>query len=682
MRLSPARLRRLPLFPVVLALFALIPFAAGCTGLAGEPRIVASIPPPTPVPTEVGFPVALPDMRLGAALYAEHCTACHGPNGAGNGSLVLSGQVMNPGNFTLPEAARRQRPSEWHATVTNGRIENLMPPWREALSEPERWAVSFYTYTQHYERAALSTGEALYARHCAECHGETGLGDGPEAARISGGVPSLLDLETMSRISDQSIWYGITEGIGEHMPGFADTMTDDERWAVTAYTRSLMLASRDVLGMAKAAEAAAAQQPPAPVSTPDADAGAAVTAAPLPPAEVLGLVTGTITNGTAASTVPADLPVELFVFTADFALVQQLATTADAAGRYSFPVVALDPTGQYIARVTYRERIYTSAITPGSALNAAAQAERGEAALDLPITVYELTEDPAVLVVSGVVTQVSAVEGTGEGAGTLEIAQVFSVTNTGDRAFSTSQTTDDGRPISVAFELPPGALVAGFGENDRFVVAQDQFTILDTVPVLPGEGHIVQVIYLVEYPGDAIIEQAVPYALDGPVRLLVRPLSLTVEGAQFPPLGAEQVGTSEFTSYGGDLTLPAGSTLRFDIRGTGFDPASAATGEPAVAQGNNLPLLIALGVAVEIALVAALYVWYRRRRARRMAGQAQAAAPVPAPAPANDAVAEVLIAELASLDAERAAGRIDEAAYTAQRAALKARLAARLGKRG
>lgn len=668
---------------------------AACSGLGGEPRIVATLPPVTPAPTDVGHPAELPDMAVGAALFSQNCTACHGLNGAGDGQLVQAGQVGNPGNFTLPDAARQQRPTAWFSTITNGRIENLMPPWHDALTETERWAVAFYTYTLHYERAALEQGRTLYSAHCAECHGEGGLGDGERAARVSGGVPSLLDLEEMSLISDQTIYYGVTEGIAEVMPAFADELTEDERWAVSEYTRTLMLAQTDSLGVAKAAQQAFEQNGAAgdavPVTTPEADENAVPVATPEadanPAPAALGIVSGQISNGTAGGTVPGGLTVNLFILTNESGLVQQLETTSDEAGRYTVLEAPLDPSYQYIAGVTYRENVYTSSITPGSAITAeatitAATASAGST-LDLPIVIYDLTDDPSLLRISGVVTQVTVVEGDANAAGSLEIAQVFDITNTGDRAYTSTQTTDDGRPVSLVFTLPPGALIAGFGEENRFVISQDQFAFVDTRPVLPGAGTLVQVVYFIPYPGDAIIEQEAPYAIAGPVRLLVRPAGMRVQGDQFPSLGVEQIGQSEFSSYGGTLALGAGEVLRYEISGSGLSAASAATSD--AVSGDTLPLVLILGIGLEILVVIGLYAWYRRRRAQYWRNKTALDIPA-APAPGaggglpDDAVREMLIAEIAALDADYEAGRLDAETHRAQRAALKARLSSRLQK--
>src|SRR5690242_4509938 len=80
-------------FAVVLAASLLL---AGCGGLAGEPRIVSTLPPSTAAPTEAPYPSSPPDIAAGAQIFAENCTRCHGVGGAGDGELVKSGQVPPP----------------------------------------------------------------------------------------------------------------------------------------------------------------------------------------------------------------------------------------------------------------------------------------------------------------------------------------------------------------------------------------------------------------------------------------------------------------------------------------------------------------------------------------------------------------------------------------------------------
>ncbi|MDL5054884.1 cytochrome c [Oscillatoria laete-virens NRMC-F 0139] len=76
------------MLPVLLAVLL-----TACGGLSGEPRIVATIPPP-PTAAPVSLPAAIqPNIAAGERIYVERCAGCHGLGGAGDGELVVSGQV-------------------------------------------------------------------------------------------------------------------------------------------------------------------------------------------------------------------------------------------------------------------------------------------------------------------------------------------------------------------------------------------------------------------------------------------------------------------------------------------------------------------------------------------------------------------------------------------------------------
>jgi mono/diheme cytochrome c family protein len=528
-------------------------------------------------------------MQVGAALFAEHCTECHGEGGAGDGELAQSGQVTNVGNFTDPQTARDQRPRAWFDTITNGRLENLMPPWHDALREEERWAVAYYTYTLHYDPAQIEQGAVLYEQHCVECHGESGRGDGERAAQLGGDVGNLTHLENMSLVSDTVLYNVVTEGIGDPldgMPAFMDDLTEGERLAVATYVRTLGLAKPEFIGTARIGEIVQAE------ATPEATAEVTAEASAI-------TLSGQIINGSALGAVPADQTVTLFIF-APQAAPQQFTTTANDAGAFTFADVPLIPDATYVATTGYRDRVFVGEPVSGAELGAN----------PLNVTIYELTEDQSVISFDGVVTQVNV---TPDG---LEVAQVFSVTNSSDRAYTTSRTTPDGRPIGLIISLPPGAVVPAFNESGRYVYAPEAFALLDTAPVLPGEGHLIQVVYLINYEGSAIIEQPLNYPLEGIARLLVSPTTVRVSSAQFPSLGTEVVGNTQVAAYGGDMSLAAGDVLRYELTGSGGESAFTTEVTPVVTS-NEFPVVIVIIIVLEVALVVGLIAWFRRRRARR-----------------------------------------------------------------
>ncbi|MEY3150594.1 MAG: hypothetical protein RLY92_821, partial [Chloroflexota bacterium] len=120
--------------------------AAGACTLAGDVT-----PPPGYVPFEMAAPVALAagvaaDAANGARLYAQHCTACHGANGAGDGELAAKLPGPLP-NFTDAQLAAVREPQAWFNIISNGNLAALMPPWKDRLSARERWDLVAHLYS-------------------------------------------------------------------------------------------------------------------------------------------------------------------------------------------------------------------------------------------------------------------------------------------------------------------------------------------------------------------------------------------------------------------------------------------------------------------------------------------------------------------------------------------------------
>lgn len=86
-------------------------------------------------------------------------------------------------------------------------------------------------------------GETIYREKCAPCHGEQGMGDGPQAAQLPVPVPALADPKR-AREANPVAWFRmVTEGnIERYMPGFR-SLSERQRWDVVAYVLSLSLSS-------------------------------------------------------------------------------------------------------------------------------------------------------------------------------------------------------------------------------------------------------------------------------------------------------------------------------------------------------------------------------------------------------------------------------------------------------
>jgi len=95
------------------------------------------------------------------------------------------------------------------------------------------------------DSASIAAGLKLYQAECQSCHGVTGRGDGPAAKDLERHPGNLTDTALMWAQSDAALFWKITEGKAP-MPTFRERFTDQERWQIVNYVRTL--AARPPLG--------------------------------------------------------------------------------------------------------------------------------------------------------------------------------------------------------------------------------------------------------------------------------------------------------------------------------------------------------------------------------------------------------------------------------------------------
>jgi mono/diheme cytochrome c family protein len=83
----------------------------------------------------------------------------------------------------------------------------------------------------------LQAARDLYREECAQCHGEHGKGDGPEANMHSTPPADLTDAARMRAVTDGEIFYQISLG-RRPMPSFKNRTTEDQRWQLVLLVRS------------------------------------------------------------------------------------------------------------------------------------------------------------------------------------------------------------------------------------------------------------------------------------------------------------------------------------------------------------------------------------------------------------------------------------------------------------
>ncbi len=609
---TPSTKNRSQLLKGLLVVIGLL--MAGCGGLAGDPVIVATRVVVTPT---IEYPSASPDLALGASVFAEHCTRCHGIDGSGNGELIGTGagKISNqPLSFRDAATTADKNPLMWYQMITSGNIEKQMPPWEKALSTEERWAVALYTYTLHNTAESIQAGSQLT--------------DGKTIT-----ASDLPSLEQQYQLTDAAL---ITQ-VGL-LDAYLKGLRAPEKLNLAAYLRSLSLTNATHMGLVTSAPQVTAEPAVTPDVTPDVVIGT-------------GTVSGLVTNGTAGSNVPTDLKVNLYVISAQGAR-EPIESTVGPDGRYTFEKVDIQANQRYLVTTTYKGRAYGSEAKTG---------DPKTNTLDLPISIYETTTDSSGLSIVAWVSQIQVIDNS------LQITDFLQFLNSGDKAYSSDVSVDGSRFAGVQFQVPNDAeILSADATNPRYTVGADGHSVVDTAPVLPGEGYIFQMVYRVPYSGDRQIAQVIPYRVNGAYRLLSNNAGVSITSDKLKALGTQDLSGVKYDAYGDTLDLKAGGTVSYRVQG-GSTASSTATGTPTNVISSNqlIPLILVTAGLVVMGMGVGVYL-----RGRKRSPAAETAAVDP------QVLMDGLIRQIAELDISYKAGSLDEDTYQKRRGQLKARLAA------
>jgi mono/diheme cytochrome c family protein len=88
------------------------------------------------------------------------------------------------------------------------------------------------------DQNAIKTGKELWNRHCQNCHGKTGKGDGSKSGQLKT-VPGDMTKTEVQNQPDGALFYKVSEG-RKDMPSFKKKIPDqDDIWALVCYMRTL-----------------------------------------------------------------------------------------------------------------------------------------------------------------------------------------------------------------------------------------------------------------------------------------------------------------------------------------------------------------------------------------------------------------------------------------------------------
>ena len=210
-------------------------------------------------------------LTLGREVYNTRCVGCHGKAGDGNG-IAATFLSPRPRNFTLGVFKFRTTQSgslptdgDLYRTVTRGVRWTAMPTWHE-LPDKERLAVVTFikTFSSRWKDeqpepaatindppkatpALVARGKDLYVKaKCFQCHGDGGKGDGVSAPDLTDDLKFPIRPADFTRgqfkggSTVRDIFRTMTLGLdGTPMPSFGDSMSEEERWAISYFVLSL-----------------------------------------------------------------------------------------------------------------------------------------------------------------------------------------------------------------------------------------------------------------------------------------------------------------------------------------------------------------------------------------------------------------------------------------------------------
>jgi mono/diheme cytochrome c family protein len=91
--------------------------------------------------------------------------------------------------------------------------------------------------------ANFASAREIYSDKCANCHGDTGKGDGSDAMMYDPLPSDLTDAAHMHKLTDGEIFYQISEG-KKPMPSFKKKLTEEQRWQLVLLVRSFSASSQ------------------------------------------------------------------------------------------------------------------------------------------------------------------------------------------------------------------------------------------------------------------------------------------------------------------------------------------------------------------------------------------------------------------------------------------------------
>jgi mono/diheme cytochrome c family protein len=575
----------------------------------------------TPSPTVVVFPLFAPNPEDGEAIFIEKCSGCHGITGMGDGVLSTS-LSQQPPAIGLDDVIRQIPFNDVFTTVTNGSDSGVMPAFSN-LSEMDRWNTVAYVYSMSFSPSNLSEGREIFGSYCTSCHGNAGEGDGDAVTSLGISIQDWTDQSVLSSWSQQDLFDTISAGTGETMQAFAPLLSEDQRWEVTDYIRSLTFTN----------PVAWVNPTPMPTRTPQ----------PSPTPEYLGSFdVGGYVRVSGNMEIPEGLVVSIVAYYRNPSGVMTpyilRNSSISQTGGFGFEDVEITEGAAYTTQIEYGGVVFTSETVSAS------QIINGTRLL-LPIMLYETTTDTNNLYVDRWHVFLDFTT-----PGTVTIGEMFVINNPTNRVVI-AQTEDAG---VLDFLLPDDIqnLVVADGElGGRF--SQSESLLSDRQVIPPGSNHQVIFTYTVPYTGSRSLVLESPLAVN--LLIVMMPSEgILLRSPSFDSSGIRIIQDSSMRFFTA-MNLPAATTVNCQL--IGLPPDSIGTAV------NHLQVNEIIGIGILLATIFFIIFGFKSINQKRKEVLLK-----------KDQDPEALLEEILVLDDLYQAGKISDINYVRRRVELKEKL--------
>jgi cytochrome c oxidase cbb3-type subunit 2 len=220
----------------------------------------------------LGNTVMAGDRLEGKDLYNKYCAPCHGEEGDGYGqlygALYPKPRDFTKGQYKIRTNATGSLPTDADLihVISVGVHGTSMMPWdildKDQITSLLPVLKSFSEAWQYREpepsvvigpelrstQKTIARGKELYfQKECWKCHGETGEGDGPSSYDLEDEWEIPIQAYNFTRqdkfkggATNKDIYLRFTTGVnGTPMPSFANELSDEDRWCMVHFVKSL-----------------------------------------------------------------------------------------------------------------------------------------------------------------------------------------------------------------------------------------------------------------------------------------------------------------------------------------------------------------------------------------------------------------------------------------------------------